>query len=62
MRSDFRLTSSQEAGSQFNPGISFLFACMSIAIEEQLYHCNPRLDRAAMARMLDIVFDGLAVR
>jgi AcrR family transcriptional regulator len=37
-------------------------ACMSIAIEEQLCHCNPRLDRAAMTRMLDIVFDGLAVR
>jgi AcrR family transcriptional regulator len=36
-------------------------ACMSIAIEEQLCHCNPRLDRAAMTRMLDIVFDGLAV-
>ena len=37
-------------------------ACMSIAIEEQLCHCNPRLDRAAMTRMLDIVFDGLKVR
>lgn len=37
-------------------------ACMSIAIEEQLCHCNPRLDRAAMTRMLDIVFDGLVVR
>lgn len=37
-------------------------ACMSIAIEEQLCHCNPRLDRAAMTRMLDIVFDGLAIR
>lgn len=37
-------------------------ACLSIAIEEQLCHCNPRLDRAAMTRMLDIVFDGLAVR
>ena len=37
-------------------------ACMSIAIEEQLCHCNPRLDRAAMTRMLDIVFDGLTVR
>jgi AcrR family transcriptional regulator len=37
-------------------------ACLSIAIEEQLCHCNPRLDRAAMSRMLDIVFDGLAVR
>ncbi|MDD2540784.1 MAG: TetR/AcrR family transcriptional regulator [Desulfuromonadaceae bacterium] len=37
-------------------------ACMSIAIEEQLCHCNPRLDRSAMTRMLHIVFDGLAVR
>jgi AcrR family transcriptional regulator len=37
-------------------------ACMSIAIEEQLCHSNPRLDRAAMTRMLDIVFDGMAVR
>lgn len=37
-------------------------ACMSIAIEEQLCHCHPRLDRAAMTRMLDIVFDGMAVR
>jgi len=36
-------------------------ACMSIAIEEQLCHCNPRLDRASMSRMLDIVFDGLEV-
>ena len=37
-------------------------ACMSIAIEEQLCHCNPRLDRAAMSRMLEIVFDGMALR
>jgi AcrR family transcriptional regulator len=37
-------------------------SCLSIAIEEQLCRCNPRLDRAAMARMLGIVFDGLAVR
>jgi AcrR family transcriptional regulator len=36
-------------------------ACMSIAIEEQLCHCNPRLDREAMVRMLNIVFDGLTV-
>jgi len=34
-------------------------ACLSIAIEEQLCHCNPRLDRQAMVRMLNIVFDGL---
>ncbi|MDD2733206.1 MAG: TetR/AcrR family transcriptional regulator [Desulfuromonadaceae bacterium] len=38
-----------------------VLACMSIAIEEQLCHSNPRLDREAMARMLDIVFDGLTV-
>ena len=37
-------------------------ACLSIAIEEQLCHCTPRIDRAAMSRMLDIVFDGLVVR
>jgi hypothetical protein len=37
-------------------------ACMSIAIEEQLCHFNPRLDRAAMTRMLNIVFNGMAVR
>jgi len=35
-------------------------ACMNVAIEEQLCHCNPRLDREAMVRMLNIVFDGLA--
>jgi len=34
-------------------------ACMSIAIEEQLCHSNPRLGREDMTRMLDIVFDGL---
>lgn len=37
-------------------------ACMSIAIEEQLCHSNPRLDREAMVRMLNIVFDGLTAR
>lgn len=35
-------------------------ACLSIAIEEQLCHCIPRIDRKAMSRMLEIVFDGLA--
>jgi AcrR family transcriptional regulator len=39
-----------------------VLACMDMAIEEQLCHCNPRLDRAAMTRMLEIVFDGLAVK
>ena len=37
-------------------------ACLSIAIEEQLCHCTPRIDRLAMSRMLEMVFDGLAVR
>jgi AcrR family transcriptional regulator len=36
-------------------------ACLSIAIEEQLCHYTPRIDRAAMSRMLEIVFDGMAV-
>jgi hypothetical protein len=36
-------------------------ACLSIAIEEQLCHYSPRIDRAAMSRMLEIVFDGMAV-
>jgi len=37
-------------------------ACLSIAIEEQLCHSMPRIDRAAMSRMLNIVFDGMMVR
>jgi AcrR family transcriptional regulator len=37
-------------------------ACLSIAIEEQLCHCTPRIDRSAMSRMLDIVFEGVAVQ
>jgi len=37
-------------------------ACLSIAIEEQLCHCTPRIDRASISRMLDIVFDGMEVR
>jgi len=37
-------------------------ACLSIAIEEQLCHSKPRIDRAAMSRMLNIVFDGMMVR
>lgn len=39
-----------------------VLACLSIAIEEQLCHCTPRIDRAAMSRMIDIVFDGMEVR
>jgi AcrR family transcriptional regulator len=34
-------------------------ACLNIAIEEQLCHCAPRIDRDGMSRMLEIVFDGL---
>jgi AcrR family transcriptional regulator len=37
-------------------------SCMNIAIEEQLCHCTPRIDRDAMTRMLEIVFDGMAAR
>ena len=37
-------------------------ACLSIAIEEQLCHQPPRIDRAAMSRMLEIVFDGMIAR
>ena len=37
-------------------------ACLSIAIEEQLCHQPPRIDRTAMCRMLEIVFNGLVVR
>jgi len=55
------------AAGEIRPGdvndmVWAVLACMDIAIEEQLCHCNPRLDRAAMTRMLEIVFDGLAVR
>ena len=35
-------------------------ACLSIAIEEQLCHNNPRLDCVAMTRMLDLLFGGIA--
>lgn len=36
-------------------------ACLSIAIEEQLCHCTPRIDRSSMTRMLEIVFDGIEI-
>ncbi|MDA8429795.1 MAG: TetR/AcrR family transcriptional regulator [Geobacteraceae bacterium] len=36
-------------------------ACLSIAIEEQLCHCTPRIGRLAMCRMLELVFDGMAL-
>jgi len=35
-------------------------ACLNITIEEQLCHSNPRIDGAAMVRMLDLVFNGIA--
>jgi AcrR family transcriptional regulator len=39
-----------------------VLACINTAIEEQLCHCAPRVDREAMTRMLEIVFDGLTLR
>lgn len=37
-----------------------IMACLNITIEEQLCHCNPRVDEASMIRMLDLVFNGIA--
>lgn len=37
-----------------------IMACLNITIEEQLCHCNPRVDGASMLRMLDLVFNGIA--
>jgi len=37
-----------------------LMACLNITIEEQLCHCNPRIDGTSMVRMLDLVFNGIA--
>jgi TetR/AcrR family transcriptional regulator len=56
------ITAGEIRAGDVNDMVWAALACMSIAIEEQLCHCNPRLDRAAMTRMLDIVFDGLTVR
>jgi AcrR family transcriptional regulator len=37
-----------------------VLSCLSIAIEEQLCHRHPRLDGAAMTRMLNLLFDGIS--
>ena len=37
-----------------------IMACLNITIEEQLCHCNPRVDGASMLRMLKLVFNGIA--
>jgi len=37
-----------------------LLSCFNTAIEEQLCHHSPRIDRAAMVAMLNMVFDGIA--
>ncbi len=37
-----------------------IMACLSMAIEEQLCHSNPRIDVSTMSRMLDLVFNGIA--
>lgn len=37
-----------------------IMACLSIAIEEQLCHSNPRIDGTSLVRMLDLVFSGIA--
>lgn len=39
-----------------------IISCLNIAIEEQLCHRHPRIDRTAMSRMLGLVFDGIAAR
>lgn len=39
-----------------------VLSCLSIAMEEQLCHLQPRLDRTSMTRMLNIVFDGMAAK
>ncbi len=35
-------------------------SCLSITIEEQLCHQHPRLDGAAMTRMLNLLFEGIS--
>lgn len=37
-----------------------IMACLSLAIEEQLCHSNPRINVSTMSRMLDLVFKGIA--
>ena len=39
-----------------------IMACLSTAIDEQLCHETPRIDVAKMVRMLNIVFDAIAVK
>ncbi|MFZ4858447.1 MAG: TetR/AcrR family transcriptional regulator [Desulfuromonadaceae bacterium] len=53
------ITSGEIRPGTVNDMVWAALACMSITIEEHLCHCNPRLDREAMIRMLNIVFDGL---
>lgn len=38
-----------------------ILSCLNTAIEEQLCHPRPRIDRAAMGRMLNLVFGGIAL-
>jgi hypothetical protein len=50
---------------EFKPGnvddiVWTIMACLNITTEEQLCHCNPRIDGTAMVRMLDLVFNGIA--
>lgn len=54
------------ARSEIRPGrvsdrVWTVLACLSIAIEEQLCHASPRLAGGDLARMLDLIFEGLAV-
>lgn len=37
-------------------------SCLNTAIEEQLCHPVPRIDRAGMLRMLELIFSGIAAR
>jgi len=53
------------AQGEIRPGnvrdvVWMIMACLNITIEEQLCHCNPRIDGASMARMLNLVFSGIA--
>ena len=35
-------------------------SCLNTTLEEQLCHSSPRIDRAAMTRMLELLFSGIA--
>lgn len=37
-----------------------VISCMNTVMEEQLCHCPPRVDRARLLAMLDLVLDGIA--